>query len=569
MQHLKYDLFGAPVPASGTLLVDDFFAGYLGMPWDKDALIYWRGSRPYDPLSGRYLSPSTSGFAGSGGNAYLFENNTPTSRDGSSAQTGYVGGYDGRSFWDDYAYAADPRNDFAQGNNVMGWVKIGVYTWGAAGAAFIGTYLAATAGIAAGASATTAWATAGTGAALGATSGAINTYAHNPDAGFHEYAFGAGIGGAFGAGNVVGSGASLVGGGTGAAIAAGSGNDWRTGYQIGDLAGGMLGGGIDDGIRAYGKFAANGAKGAVRNAVLHGAAHFGVEAGFAGGGAAIGGYATGTMDGALFGANIGSMVGSAAANFLVACFTAKTPILISIDGHAKLAVDVKQGDMLVARDENNPNGSLELKRVEEVFVRQSPVIELVVRGRIIGTTVEHPFFVVRLKRFVPASHIEVGDAFLSHDGQLVVLDAVRNTGEVETVYNFRVADHHTYFVGGKEWGFSIWCHNATYAHLNVNNARSTFGIYDIEVNGTLHKVGKADLSRITQSSGLPTRLHQQLRKLREIHGRENVTGSVVQKLGSTTTRKAKAAETARLQAIFDQTGIVPPGNIKSFRPKES
>src|SRR5581483_3096131 len=29
----------------------------------------------------------------------------------------------------------------------------------------------------------------------------------------------------------------------------------------------------------------------------------------------------------------------------------------------------------------------------------------------------------------------------------------------ETVYNLRVADYHTYFVGAPEWGFAVWAHN--------------------------------------------------------------------------------------------------------------
>jgi len=27
------------------------------------------------------------------------------------------------------------------------------------------------------------------------------------------------------------------------------------------------------------------------------------------------------------------------------------------------------------------------------------------------------------------------------------------------VYNLRVAEHHTYFVGSRDWGFSVWAHN--------------------------------------------------------------------------------------------------------------
>jgi hypothetical protein len=85
------------------------------------------------------------------------------------------------------------------------------------------------------------------------------------------------------------------------------------------------------------------------------------------------------------------------------------------------------------------------------------------------------------------------------------------------------------------------------------------------VNGALHKVGKADLDRITKATGLPTRLHQQVRKLRQVYGKGNVTHTI-RDLGDTTTKAAKAAETARLWEIFHQFGIVPPGNIKSFFP---
>ena len=46
------------------------------------------------------------------------------------------------------------------------------------------------------------------------------------------------------------------------------------------------------------------------------------------------------------------------------------------------------------------------------------------------------------------------------------------------------------------------------ANLNPNDAVSRFGVYEIKVNGVVHKFDKADLNRVTKSSGLPTRLHQ-------------------------------------------------------------
>ena len=48
-------------------------------------------------------------------------------------------------------------------------------------------------------------------------------------------------------------------------------------------------------------------------------------------------------------------------------------------------------------------------------------------------------------------------------------------------------------------------------NLNNNAAKSRFGVYEIRVVGRLFKVGRADLIRITNSSGLPTRLHHQIR----------------------------------------------------------
>ena len=103
-------------------------------------------------------------------------------------------------------------------------------------------------------------------------------------------------------------------------------------------------------------------------------------------------------------------------------------------------------------------------------------------------------------------------------------------------------------------------------HLNSNSATSNFGIYEIEVNGELYKIGKADLGRVTQSTGKPTRLHQQLEKLSRAYGRENVDGKVVQDLGVVTTAEAKLVEAARIRAFIEKNGLVPLGNRKSFRP---
>ena len=158
------------------------------------------------------------------------------------------------------------------------------------------------------------------------------------------------------------------------------------------------------------------------------------------------------------------------------------------------------------------------------------------------------------------------DLLRSHDGHLLPVESVKDRGEIATVYNLRIVEYHTYYVGDPLWGFSVWSHNAN-CNLNSNDAVSEFGVYEIKVFGNSFKIGKADLARVTQSSGLPTRLHQQLRKLRTIFGADSVVGRVVENLGTTTTLDAKLAETARLQRYYDKFRWVPLGNWKSFKPR--
>jgi cytochrome c1 len=101
---------------------------------------------------------------------------------------------------------------------------------------------------------------------------------------------------------------------------------------------------------------------------------------------------------------------------------------------------------------------------------------LVVRvgGQEIRTTAEHPFYVYN-KGWVAAHRLEAGDHLGSHDGQWVRVEGVEERGEYATVYNLRVADFHTYFVGCQQWGFSVWAHNSNEC-VNVKALRDAAGI---------------------------------------------------------------------------------------------
>jgi hypothetical protein len=157
-----------------------------------------------------------------------------------------------------------------------------------------------------------------------------------------------------------------------------------------------------------------------------------------------------------------------------ACFVAGTKLLTPQG--SKRIEEFVVGDQLLSRCETGVDWPVTVREVEEVFVVTAQVVNLHVNGQVIRTTAEHPFWVAG-KGWVPASSLRVGDLLSSHDGRWVAVEAVVDTGEWETVYNIRVAEDHTYFVAGDEWGFSIWAHNACYTAKDTGSGTGLFGIF--------------------------------------------------------------------------------------------
>jgi hypothetical protein len=141
-----------------------------------------------------------------------------------------------------------------------------------------------------------------------------------------------------------------------------------------------------------------------------------------------------------------------------ACFAAGTPLLDSWMT-AKPIEEFRPGDLILARDEHDPNGTPVLMPVEDVFVNEARILHLHVAGQVIRTTAEHPFW-LEGRGWTPAGELQSGDRLVGHDWQTVTVEEAYDTGDSETVYNLRVANYHTYFVGCPEWGWSAWAHNA-------------------------------------------------------------------------------------------------------------
>jgi hypothetical protein len=97
-------------------------------------------------------------------------------------------------------------------------------------------------------------------------------------------------------------------------------------------------------------------------------------------------------------------------------------------------------------------------------------------------------------------------------------------------------------------------------HKNNNEATGNYGIYQIIVDGITYKIGKADLDRITKATGDPTRIHQQIRKLRRKLVGKIVFYVLLETLLGYTTKHAKDVEYAILTEIATQLGYVPEGN---------
>lgn len=156
------------------------------------------------------------------------------------------------------------------------------------------------------------------------------------------------------------------------------------------------------------------------------------------------------------GPRFGNVLGEGVGKELKACFGAGT-LLYTPQGYRAIE-SFRVGDLVLSRAEEDATSEISAKRVEEVFVHTGRIWILKVNGREIRTTGEHPFWVHNLG-WVNASALAEGNRLLSHDGQSVVVESIEDTNRYETVYNIRVADYHTYFVGCDEWGFNVWAHN--------------------------------------------------------------------------------------------------------------
>ena len=102
----------------------------------------------------------------------------------------------------------------------------------------------------------------------------------------------------------------------------------------------------------------------------------------------------------------------------------------------------------------------EYKTVLDTFVRTTnDLIHIFVGNEELITTVDHPFW-VKGKGFVPAMSLVIGSELINGKGDIVYVENIlreRDNNGVE-VFNFKVEDYHTYYVGD----CNVLVHNADY-----------------------------------------------------------------------------------------------------------
>ena len=127
------------------------------------------------------------------------------------------------------------------------------------------------------------------------------------------------------------------------------------------------------------------------------------------------------------------------------CFVAGTQVP-TVDGYKNIE-DIEVGDQVYS--ENPYTGEKGYKKVVETYIKEKhTIVYLKVNNETIETTNEHPFWVEEENAFVKAEDLEVGDTLRLRDGETVTLEGIesKTSEDITKVYNFQVADWHTYYV---------------------------------------------------------------------------------------------------------------------------
>ena len=125
------------------------------------------------------------------------------------------------------------------------------------------------------------------------------------------------------------------------------------------------------------------------------------------------------------------------------CFIAGTLIFTNVG--AKPIEEIDIGDIVWAY--NDTTGQYGQKKVVNLFqYERDSVYHIQVGNEVIKATADHPFYIGG--RWLRVAELKVGDSVQLFDGSNLVIEQITVVPGRTTVYNFEVADYHTYYVAG-------------------------------------------------------------------------------------------------------------------------
>lgn len=149
-----------------------------------------------------------------------------------------------------------------------------------------------------------------------------------------------------------------------------------------------------------------------------------------------------------FVAKVGEIVGKASKGKIcvLACFSAGTKV------HTETGIrnieDIRVGDSVWSY--NEITGEYGLRQVLRVISRKSDhTVQLYIDKEMIETTVLHPFYTS--EGWKNAGDLVTGDHIRTQTGEVVEINKIVYQYKAKKVFNFEVAEWHTYFVGTLAW----------------------------------------------------------------------------------------------------------------------
>ena len=186
--------------------------------------------------------------------------------------------------------------------------------------------------------------------------------------------------------------------------------------------------------------------------------------------------------------------------FNASCFAAGT-MIETADGDRPIE-EIQIGDLVLSA--NPETGEIAYKPVVNTYVHVTDtVLYLTIDEEIIETTEDHPFW-VEGQGWTSAKLLQPGDVVRLKDGSTQCVDDIEIVelpeGEYVAVYNFEVADFHTYFVSD----YDVLVHNNCKSRQYKNGYQSSKRASNLYAPDRSNKKTKQvfDNSRIINSSNL-------------------------------------------------------------------